>query len=150
MCPKAPANIDGQPWCNSHYTRQLWVWSTVMSLSRQHWDATCQDRGHQGASGDAGCLTLVSIAGAPERLPVFIKNAILHWERDAGRLLVAAGTMRAQRVIVQKDVDEARSSRLVLSDCTGPWEIPEGGALLLLDVCRIEYTHQESSSVVDQ
>ena len=56
-CPTA-----GQPWCNSHYTRQLIGWAVPAALSGQRFDLGAAPR---------PTLTLQPAEGAPRRLPVF-------------------------------------------------------------------------------
>jgi hypothetical protein len=172
--------VDGQPWCNSHYSRQLWVWATVMALSHQRWDASWDGQGVHvngarwgggGASANyppqddtesasagewrvrrvKGSLTLVYLPDAPTRLPVFVKDAILHWLPDSrgGKISVAAGTLRVQRIRVEELVPVGRGEdggagpipdahpRLI-AECVGQWEIPTGG-VLALEVCQLEH-----------
>ena len=175
VCPRAPADVDGQPWCNSHYTRQLWVWATVMALSQQRWDASWDGQGvdvdgvavgsggagtmhrsnEESSSASAGkvrglvkgSLTLTCVMGVPKRLPVLVKDAILHWEPDTsgGKIVVAAGTLRVQRIRVEEpgggvaggggEGSDLPDFRLI-AECVGRWVIPAGG-VLVLKVCQL-------------
>ena len=103
-----------------------------------------------------GSLTLACVMGAPKRLPVLVRNAILHWEPDSGggKIVVAAGTLRVQRIRVVEQgggvasgIEGLSNSRLI-AECVGRWEIPAGG-VLALNVCELEPTglHPLSASV---
>lgn len=173
VCLRGPADVDGQPWCNSHYSRQLWVWATVMALSHQCWEASWdgQGGGDGAPSGGVGAnyppeddtgrvrrvkgsLTLVYLADAPTPLPVFVKDAILHWEPDSrgGKISVAAGTLRVQRIRVEELVAAGHSNTghrhtdglipdadpRLIAECVGQWEIP-AGRVLALEVCQMEH-----------
>jgi len=177
VCHRAPADVDGQPWCNSHYSRQLWVWATVMALSHQRWDASWDGQGGHvngarwggvGASANyppqddtgrasagewrvrrvKGSLTLVYFSDyTAQRMPVFVKDAILHWEPDSrgGKISVAAGTLRVQRIRVEQLVPAGHTDGHIpdgdprlIAECVGQWEIPAGRGLALED-CKLEH-----------
>jgi hypothetical protein len=54
---------NGQPWCNSHYARQLILWSIPLALSGQQYSSP-QKR-----------LSFNPVKGAPARLPWFTPQA---------------------------------------------------------------------------
>ena len=54
---------DGQPWCNSHYARQLLLWALPLALSGQQYSAAEQT------------LSFEPKVGAPAKLPWFIPQA---------------------------------------------------------------------------
>lgn len=139
-CARSQVQVDGQPFCNSHYTRQLWIWTTILALTRQKWDAASRSLtltlsgpladlspfsgvGREGEGEGAGAAA--TVAGSV--LPVVISGAFLHWHPHAQQLACAAGTMLVRHVAVLQD---GRGNR-VLSECLGEWEVPAGGALLL-------------------
>jgi non-lysosomal glucosylceramidase len=69
---------DGQPWCNSHYARQLIFWSIPLALSGQQYSAPAKR------------LSFHPLPDAPARLPWFTPTASGLLER------LAHGTHRLQ------------------------------------------------------
>ena len=61
--PDLNNNWDGGPWGNSHYTRQLILWTLPLAISGQQWDATDKR------------LTFAPADSAPSRLPFFTPQA---------------------------------------------------------------------------
>jgi hypothetical protein len=57
------AGWDGYPWCNSHYSRQVILWSIPLALSGQHYFAP------------EGRLTFDPKTDAPTKLPFFTPTA---------------------------------------------------------------------------
>jgi len=145
-CAHTRVQVEGQPWCNSHYTRQVWVWAAV--LTRQGWDAASQT------------LRLVWQSQAAvdgeeeggEGVPVIITSALLHWFPRAQKLVCAAGRMRVRRVSVEVYLADQGAGaspstdghththtthRSPSTECTGRWDVMAGG-VLALDTCRLE------------
>jgi hypothetical protein len=82
---------DGQPWCNSHYARQLILWSIPLALSGQQYSAPQQK------------LSFAPRLGAPARLPWFtpVANGVL--ERTAAgkyRLLTLSGRAELRELTI--------------------------------------------------
>ena len=132
-CAHTRVPVEGQPWCNSHYTRQLWVWATILSLTRQEWDAASRSLrlviSHKSQSAAGG----VGEAGAAgSGLVVMITDAVLHWFPRTQRLVCAAGTMRVRRVVV---VDDG-AGRSLSTECIGRCDVVAGG-ILSLDTCQL-------------
>lgn len=61
--PDLNNNWDGGPWGNSHYTRQVILWTLPMAISGQQWDAAAER------------LTFAPADSAPSRLPFFAPQA---------------------------------------------------------------------------
>ena len=86
-CATAPlAGQQGQPWCNSHYNRQLIGWAVPAALSGQQFDVESQT------------LTFAPAIGAPRRLPVFTAafTGTLDWE--AASIMVHSGSVGELRL----------------------------------------------------
>lgn len=81
-CPSTPTgNVDYQPWCNSHYTRQLIGWAVPLALSRQQFDMPARQ------------LTFAPGPGAPQRLPVFAAAFAGVLDTVERRLTVLSGSL---------------------------------------------------------
>lgn len=81
-CATAPGGVvDGQPWCNSHYTRQLIGWAMPLAMSGQQFDAV-QKR-----------LAFTPSAGAPRRLPAFAASFAGVLDRVDGVLTLISGNL---------------------------------------------------------
>ncbi len=79
---------DGQPWCNSHYARQLIFWSIPLALSGQQYSAAEKK------------LSFAPRADAPPRLPWFTPAANGVLERlpqGKYRLLTLSGSVELAR-----------------------------------------------------
>ena len=82
---------DGHPWCNSHYARQLMLWSIPLALSGQQYSAP------------DGRLSFEPRAGAPATLPFFVPtaNGTLELLGDgSARLTVLSGELKLKELSV--------------------------------------------------
>lgn len=82
-CVSTPTGtVDGQPWCNSHYTRQLIGWAVPLALSGQQLDMARRR------------LTFsVPGEGTPRRLPVFAAKAVGVLDTVQRHLTVLGGNL---------------------------------------------------------
>ena len=159
---RVPVDVDGQPFCNSHYSRQVWIWTSILALTRQRWDAASRSLtltfsgpppagastgGREGGWGGVGGGGGGGEAPGSAVLPVVISGAFLHWYPREQLLACAAGTMRVQRVTVVEGGAVAHGNA-VLTQCVGRWEVTGGGALSL-QTCQLAAAPRQGRGRVD-
>jgi hypothetical protein len=86
---------DGHPWCNSHYARQVILWSIPLALSGQHYFAP------------EARLTFDPKTAAPAKLPFFTPTAFgtVQLTGDGHyKLTIAFGTLELRELRVAKAV----------------------------------------------
>ena len=84
---------DGYPWCNSHYARQVILWSIPLALSGQHYSAP------------EGRLSFDPRVAAPTKLPFFTPRALGSIELMAKgncRVTVDSGLLKIRELRVGK------------------------------------------------
>ena len=84
---------DGSPWCNSHYARQVIIWSIPLALSGQQYFAP------------EGRLTFDPKISAPAKLPFFTPTGfgtVELLEDGHGKLTVDSGTLELRELRVAK------------------------------------------------
>jgi hypothetical protein len=88
-CSTAPGGVvDGQPWCNSHYTRQLIGWAVPLALSGQQFDLPSQT------------LTFSPSVGAPTRLPAIAGGFAGVLDTALREITVLSGSLEGINVTV--------------------------------------------------
>ena len=88
-CATAPGGmVDGQPWCNSHYTRQLIGWAVPLALSGQLFDFP------------ARTLTFSPVVDAPTKLPAFAGGFAGVLDTKARRLTLLSGNLDGVNVTI--------------------------------------------------
>ena len=115
---------DGGPWGNSHYTRQMIVWTLPLALSGQQWDAAAKR------------LTFTPMDSAFSRLPFFTPKATGVIESVAAgkwRIRLTSGQLALQEVQIGRARwmgDKTLNTRDSLDLSSSPYQRSRGAQLM--------------------